>query len=83
MTLARFSGIASALFGLLSTTAYGQAPDLSVKPASASTIAAQAIQRAALPKDNGKDAAFAAQGFVATRADPIIRKKDCLESRCL
>lgn len=76
MTLARFSGIASALFGLLSTTAYGQAPDLSVKPASASTIAAQAIQRAALPKDNGKDAAFAAQGFVATRADPIIRNKD-------
>ncbi|WP_219893066.1 alkyl/aryl-sulfatase [Aquisediminimonas profunda] len=60
----------------MSTTAMGQTPDLSTKPASAATIAAQAAERAALPRENGKDAGFAAQGFVATRADPIIRNKD-------
>lgn len=76
MTLARFGGIAAALLGLLSATAFAQTPDFSAKPASAATIAAQAAERATLPKDNGKDATFAAQGFVATRADPIIRNKD-------
>ncbi len=76
MAFARVCGVTTAFLGLLSTAALGQTPDLSAKPASAATIAAQAKERAALPKDNGKDAAFAAQGFVATRADPIIRNKD-------
>lgn len=76
MTLAPLGGTAPVLLGLLSATAFAQAPDFSAKPASAPTAAAQASERAALPKDNGKDAAFAAQGFIATRADPIIRNKD-------
>ena len=46
------------------------------KPASPQTIAAQAKARAALPAEDGRDAAFAAQGFVATRSDPIIRNSD-------
>jgi alkyl sulfatase BDS1-like metallo-beta-lactamase superfamily hydrolase len=65
-----------ALFGLLSATAIAQTPDFSAKPASPATIAAQAAARAALPKDDGRDAAFASQGFIATRTDPIIRNKD-------
>lgn len=76
MDLARICGMTTAFLGLISTTALSQTPDVSAKPASAATIAAQAKERAALPKDNGKDAAFAAQGFVATRVDPIIRNKD-------
>ena len=73
MNVVRSGSISAALLALLATTAYAQAPDLSSKPASNATIAAQAAERASLPKDNGKDAAFAAQGFVATRTDPIIR----------
>lgn len=76
MDLARICGMTTAFLGLISTTALSQTPDVSAKPASAATFAAQAKERAALPKDNGKDAAFAAQGFVATRVDPIIRNKD-------
>lgn len=76
MDLARICGMTTAFLGLISTTALSQTPDVSAKPASAATIAAQAKERVALPKDNGKDAAFAAQGFVATRVDPIIRNKD-------
>lgn len=75
MIVAR-TGVASALLVLLSTAAVCQTPPLSPKPASSATIAAQAAERASLPSDNGKDAAFAAQGFIATRADPIIRGKD-------
>src|SRR5688500_556131 len=40
------------------------------KPASPATVAAQRAVAAALPADDGLDAAFAAQGFVGTRADP-------------
>lgn len=76
MTLARIRGMGPALFGLLSATAIAQTPDFSAKPASPATIAAQAAARAALPKDDGRDAAFASQGFIATRTDPIIRNKD-------
>lgn len=76
MTLARARGMGPALFGLLSATAIAQTPDFSAKPASPATVATQAAARAALPKDDGKDAAFASQGFIATRADPIIRNKD-------
>lgn len=48
-------------------------PALSPKPASAATVAAQQAVAAALPQEDGRDAAFAAQGFVASAADPIIR----------
>ena len=49
------------------------AQDLTAKPASAATIAAQARARAALPADDGSDLAFASKGFIATLADPVIR----------
>ena len=48
-------------------------PALLPKPASATTVAAQQAVAAALPKEDGRDAAFAAQGFVASAADPVIR----------
>lgn len=48
-------------------------PALSPKPASAATVAAQQAMAAALPQEDGRDAAFAAQGFVASAADPVIR----------
>lgn len=48
-------------------------PALSPKPASAATVAAQQAVAAALPQEDGRDAAFAAQGFVASAADPVIR----------
>lgn len=73
MNITRLGGVASASSLFLSTTAFAQLPDLSPKPASKATVAAQAAERAALPRDNGKDAVFAAQGFIATRTDPIIR----------
>lgn len=76
MKLARLGRTAPIVLGLMSITAFAQTADFAAKPASPATVAAQASQRAALPKDNGKDAAFAAQGFIATRADPIIRSKD-------
>ncbi|QIQ86843.1 alkyl sulfatase dimerization domain-containing protein [Erythrobacter sp.] len=43
------------------------------KPASPATIAAQREAAAALPRDGTRDAEFAARGFLATRADPVIR----------
>lgn len=43
------------------------------KPASPATVAAQRAVAAALPADDGTDLAFATRGFVATRADPLIR----------
>lgn len=46
------------------------------KPASAATQAAQARARAALPADDGQDAAFATRGFIATLKDPLIRSAD-------
>ena len=46
------------------------------KPASPATIAAQRAVAAALPADDGTDARFAQQGFVATRADPLIRNAE-------
>lgn len=47
--------------------------NLDPKPASAATKAAQAIAAKALPAEDGRDAEFAARGFVATRTDPLIR----------
>ncbi len=46
------------------------------KPASATTIAAQRAVAAALPADDGRDADFAARGFIATRSDPLIKAAD-------
>lgn len=74
--IALFGRVGLAAFAIASVPALAQDPDVSSKPASSMTIAAQATQRASLPKDNGKDAQFAAQGFIATRSDPIIRNKD-------
>ena len=54
----------------------GNAPDLSPKPASPPTIAAQQAVSAALPVEDGRDAEFAARGFIASRADPLIRAAD-------
>lgn len=48
-------------------------PALAPKPASAATIAAQQVAAAALPGEDGRDAEFAARGFVATAADPLLR----------
>ena len=76
MTMARIGRIAPAMMGLMAASTIAQSPDLSEKPASASTIAAQAAQRASLPKDDGKDAEFASRGFIATRANPVIANKD-------
>ncbi len=54
----------------------GNAPDLSPKPASPPTINAQRAVSAALPAEDGRDAEFAARGFIASRADPLIRAAD-------
>lgn len=68
---------ALALFLSASSALAGTAPDdsarLAPKPASAATVAAQQAARAELPADDGSDAEFAARGFIATRADPVIR----------
>lgn len=51
----------------------GNTPDLAPKPASPATVAAQKAVAASLPTEDGRDADFAARGFVATRTDPLIR----------
>jgi len=48
-------------------------PDLHPKPASEATIASQRAVAAVLPPDDGTDSDFAMRGFIATRADPVIR----------
>ena len=71
-----FGRLGAASLAVVSASALAQTPDLASKPASNMTVVAQAAERTSLPKDDGKDAQFAAQGFVATRTDPIIRNKD-------
>ncbi len=46
------------------------------KPASPATVAAQRATAAALPADDGRDAEFAARGFIASRDDPLIKASD-------
>lgn len=46
------------------------------QPASPATIAAQANAARSMPPEDGRDADFAAQGFIASRTDPIIRAAD-------
>lgn len=55
--------------------AQAPAPD-APKPASPATLAAQRAAMAKLPKDDGRDAAFAQQGFIGTRSDPLIKAAD-------
>lgn len=76
ISISFFGRMGTASLAIMSVSALAQTADFSSKPASNMTMASQAAQRAALPKDNGKDAQFAAQGFIATRTDPIIRNKD-------
>jgi alkyl sulfatase BDS1-like metallo-beta-lactamase superfamily hydrolase len=64
---------------LLATTspAFANTPATSdAKPASGATIEAQKAIAATLPTEDGRDAAFADQGFIATRADPMIKTSD-------
>ena len=56
--------------------ALGNAPAEVPKPASPATLEAQRTAAATLPAEDGRDAAFAAQGFIATRADPLIKAAD-------
>jgi len=48
-------------------------PVLQPKPASAATVAAQKAAQAGLPVEDGRDADFAARGFLGSLTDPIIR----------
>lgn len=62
------------LFAVLLVTASPvAAQSLDPKPASPATVEAQKAMAATLPAEDGRDAAFADQGFIATRADPIIK----------
>jgi alkyl sulfatase BDS1-like metallo-beta-lactamase superfamily hydrolase len=58
---------------LLATTSPAYSQSLEPKPASPATIEVQKRAAADLPAEDGRDAAFAEQGFIATRADPIIK----------
>jgi len=53
----------------------GNAPE-SAKPPSPATVAAQRVAAASLPTEDGRDAEFAARGFIATRTDPVIKAAD-------
>lgn len=70
---ALFLGTSAALLAATSAIAAPGAPSLDPKPASAATVAAQRAVAARLPAEDGRDADFAARGFIATRADPVIR----------
>lgn len=70
-TTARILAASAAL--LASTSTLAAPPSLEPKPASAATAAAQREAAARLPVEDGRDADFAARGFIATRADPVIR----------
>ena len=59
--------------GATTLSAGSPAPDNAPKPASAATLAAQQATAKALPVEDGRDADFAQRGFIATRADPLIR----------
>ena len=52
------------------------AQDLTAKPASAATVAAQRAARATLPPESPAEIEFANRGFIATRSDPLIRTAD-------
>mgnify|MGYP001766211841 CR=1 FL=1 len=70
---ARIFGSTALLLASTSALAGPTAPSLNPKPASAATVAAQRAMKANLPAEDGRDADFAARGFIATRTDPLIR----------
>ena len=61
------------LLGAAALSAGPPATDSAPKPASAATLTAQQVTAKGLPVKDGRDADFAQRGFIATRADPIIR----------
>ncbi|MFM2411087.1 MAG: hypothetical protein RL481_1915 [Pseudomonadota bacterium] len=61
---------------LLATASPVAAQNLEPKPATPATIEAQKAIAASLPTDDGRDEAFSNQGFLATRADAIIKNAD-------
>lgn len=70
----RKSVIAGLLAGIsLASTVAAQE---GAKPATPATIEAQQAAAASLPPDGTRDADFALRGFLASRADPIIRNAD-------
>ena len=69
----RFALATAAVLPVLARAAPPADPALAPKPASAATVAAQKLVAAALPNEDGRDTAFAAQGFVASAAEPVIR----------
>ena len=77
MTGLRHRSLAGAALVALAPLLLAQAPAPDApKPATAATLAAQRAAAAALPQDDGRDATFAKQGFLGTRADPLIRTAD-------
>jgi len=70
----RLAGTALFAFAPL-LLAQAPAPD-APKPATAATLAAQRAAAAALPKDDERDVTFARQGYLGTRADPLIKAAD-------
>lgn len=70
----RLAGTALLAFAPL-LLAQAPAPD-APKAATAATLAAQRAAAAALPKDDERDVSFARQGFLGTRADPLIKTAD-------
>ena len=73
--------IAALAFLLNGTAALAQTaapppnPATAAKPASAVTAAVQQEAANSLPAEDGRDAEFARRGFLASRADPVIRNK--------
>ena len=61
------------LLGATMLSAGTAPPDMSAKPASGATVAAQQAEATTLPAEDGRDADFAQRGFIATRADPLIK----------
>lgn len=68
----RTTVLAALALVLLANTPAPEGP----KPASPATRTAQEAAAARLPAEDGRDAEFAARGFVATRGDPVIRNPD-------
>ncbi|MFN4240530.1 MAG: alkyl/aryl-sulfatase [Erythrobacter cryptus] len=65
---------AAALCAALANAAPAAGEDTAPRsPASPATRAAQAAAAAALPSEDGRDDEFVRRGFLATRADPLIR----------
>lgn len=72
----RVAAMALAAYGALASASLAASESENPKPASPATIAAQRAVAAALPIEDGRDADFAARGFVATQADPLIKAAD-------